>query len=147
MRLMSPRVQLPLLTAVLVLAGSAPALADSTVTGTVPPGGSLRSSPDAEASAANPLIVTVTTSGEYGSSNCRSNCSQGDSQVTIGLKDQHVHPAAGDAKPFYVVGPQVDVASSQNLNIDRIVFEIDSSVIRPNFALPVGEFEGRIWRP
>jgi hypothetical protein len=140
----SPR-GVALLIATLALAGSAPAFADSSTSGTVPPGGSLRSSTDGEPSPATPVIVTVTTSGQYPS--CQTNCSQGDSQITIALKDAHAQPAPGGVRPFDYVGSQVDVASSQNLNIARLVFDVDSSIIRPNFAYPSGEFQAGITRP
>jgi hypothetical protein len=129
---------LPLLTLALALAGVTPAVADSTATGTVAGGGSLRSSADAAPSPANPVIVTVTTAEDFkeDGSGCRTNCSDGPSTITIALKDKHDRangPGIEGPSGWDYLGPQVDVASSQTNNIAKVAFEVDASLVRPDF--------------
>jgi hypothetical protein len=130
-----PRRALPLLTLALTLAGAAPAVADSTSSATVAPGGSLRSSSDAAPSPGNPVIVTATAAGGEG---CRVNCSQGDSTVTITLKDKHDRangPGIEGPSGWDYLGPQVDVTTSQAYsNIAKVAFEVDASLVRPDFS-------------
>jgi hypothetical protein len=130
---------LPLLTLTLALAGAAPAAADSTTTATVPGGGSLRSSPDAAPSPANPVIVTATTAEDFkqDGSGCRTNCSDGPSTITISLKDKHERtngPGIEGPSGWDFLGPQVDVTSSQQINIASVAFEVDASLVRPDFS-------------
>lgn len=126
---------LPLLALGLALAGAAPAVADSTVTGTVAPAGSLRSSSDASPSPANPVIVTATAAG---GPDCRVNCSEGDSQITISLRDKHDRsngPGIEGPSGWDYLGPQVDVTTSQAYsNIAKVAFEVDASLVRPDFS-------------
>jgi hypothetical protein len=140
--------RMPLL-AVLALAAAstapAAAQADSTTTQTVPPGGTMRSSPDAAPSPANPVIVNLTAaqSSEQG---CRTNCQQGDVTYTIAIKDKHDR-ARGDGlegpNGYDFAGPQVDVTSSQTDGPGggsevRLSFEIDSSAYTPDFYATPG---------
>jgi hypothetical protein len=123
----------------IAVAGPPPAFADSTVSGTVPGGGSLRSSTDAAPSAANPVIVTVTTAEDFkqDGSGCRTNCSDGPSMITIAMKDQHDRTlGAGLEGPNGndLLGPQIDISSSEEpdgINIAKVVFDIDASLVRP----------------
>jgi hypothetical protein len=140
-----PRRALPIIAVALSLAGAAPAAADSTVSGTVPPGGSLRSSPDAAPSPANPVIVTVTTAEDFkqDGSGCRVNCSDGPAQVTIALKDKHDQangPGIEGPSGWDFLGPQVDVTSSQQIAVARVAFEVDGSLVRPDFNGSNGQF-------
>jgi hypothetical protein len=134
--------RMPLL-AVLALAAAstAPAArADSTTTQTVPPGGTMRSSPDAAPSPANPVIVNLTAarSPEQG---CHVNCQYGDVTYTITMKDKHERGRADGLEGpngYDFVGPQVDVTSSQTDGPGggsevRLSFEIDSSAYTPDF--------------
>jgi hypothetical protein len=125
---------LPLITLALALGGVAPAVADSTTTATVAPGGSLRSSSDAAPSPANPVIVTATAAEGDG---CRVNCSQGDSTITIALKGKHDRangPGIEGPSGWDFLGPQVDVTTSQAYsNIAKVSFEVDASLVRPDF--------------
>jgi hypothetical protein len=131
--------RMPLL-AVLALAAAstAPAAqADSTTTQTVPPGGTMRSSPDAAPSPANPVIVNL-TAAQSNANGCRTNCQEGDVTYTIATKDKHDR-ARGDGlegpNGSDFVGPQVDVTSSRTdfPSEVRLTFEVDSSTYTADF--------------
>jgi hypothetical protein len=131
----------------LAAASTAPAAqADSTMTQTLPPGGTMRSSPDAAPSAANPVIVTLTAAQSF-ENGCRTNCQQGDVAYTITIKDKHDR-ARGDGlegpNGYDFVGPQVDVTSSQTdfPTEARIAFEVDSSTYTSDFYAPPGRTGG-----
>jgi hypothetical protein len=129
--------RLPLLSVLTLAAASiAPAAyADSTTTQTVGPGGTVRTSPDAAPSPANPVIVTVGARQSWGGG-CPTNCQEGDATFTITLKDKHDR-GRGDGlegpNGSDFVGPQVDVtASPGDVNFD-LTFEIDASAYHPDF--------------
>jgi hypothetical protein len=130
----------------LAAASTAPAAqADSTTTQTVPPGGTMRSSPDAAPSPANPVIVNLTANQSV-ENGCRTNCQQGDVTYTITMKDKHERGRADGLEGpngFDFVGPQVDVTSSQTDGPGggsevRLSFEIDSSAYTPDFFAAKG---------
>lgn len=127
---------LPLALALSLGAASAAGAADSTTTGTVAPGDSLRSSADAAPTPANPVIVTATTA-QQGGQGCNTNCSDGPAQVTITLKDKHDRangPGIEGPSGWDFLGPQVDVTTSQPFpNIAKVSFEVDGSLVRPDF--------------
>jgi hypothetical protein len=127
-----------MLAAAFALAGAAPAMADSTVSASVPGGGSLRSSPDAAPSPANPVIVTVTTAEDFkqDGSGCHTNCSDGPSMVTITMKSKHdraLGPGLEGPNGNDFLGPQIDISTSEGngINIAKVVFEVDASLARP----------------
>ena len=122
---------LPVVIALLALAAATPAHADSTVTQTVPPDGTLRSSPDAAPSPATPMIVTVTAGGAYGS--CPG-CQGTPSEITIALKDKHdraIGPGLEGPSGYAFVGPQFDIASSGSKDLKNITVDVDASVVTP----------------
>lgn len=132
------RYALTFITLALAYGGAAPAFGDSTVTGTVAPGGSLRSSSDVAPTPANPVIVTATTAEDFkqDGSGCRTNCSQGPSTITITTKDKHDRangPGIEGPSGWDYLGPQVDVVSSQQIAVARVAFEVDASLVRPDF--------------
>jgi hypothetical protein len=106
----------------------APAHADSTTTQTVSPGGSMRSSPDAAPSPANPVIVTITER----TASCSPGCSR-DATYTITLKTQHERangPGLEGPSGYDFVGPQIDIAGDGN---PLLTFDVDRSVLHPGF--------------
>lgn len=122
----------------LLLAGifAGPAQADSTVTQTVPPGGTMRSSADAAPTPENPVIATV-TAAPSSESGCHTNCSMGDSQITIAIQAQHDNANGGSNEGpsgYEFLGPQVKITSSHPYsNIAEAVFEVDASLVLPGF--------------
>ena len=134
----------PLLAVLALLAAStAPAAqADSTTTQTVPPGGTMRSSPDAAPSPANPVIVTLVAEQSL-EGGCRTNCQQGDVSYTITIKDKHDRGRADGLEGpngYDYVGPQVDVTSSQTQSPTqvRLAFEVDSTTYTRGFNTTPG---------
>jgi hypothetical protein len=151
---------LPGVLLVVLLASAAPAAADSTTSGSVPPGGSLRSSTDAAPSPANPVIATVTTAGAFanGSGPCRVNCSDDEgSTITIAMKDKRDRtngPGIEGPSGYDFLGPQIDISTSQNPpnNVAKVVFEIDASLVHPDFTEKPSEhfsrpFSFKVYRP
>jgi hypothetical protein len=130
---------LPLFTA-LALSAAAPALADSTVTQTVGPGGTVRSSSDPAPTPANPVIAVATLSG---GDTCRVNCTDGDSTVTIAMKDKRDRangPGIEGPSGYDFLGPQIDITSAgERSYLASVAFEIDRSLVRPDFLFP--------WKP
>jgi hypothetical protein len=139
----------PVLFAALSCAGfgsAAPVLADSTTTQTVPPGGSMRSSPGAP-TAENPLVAIVTYAVTQG---CPpGQCQQEPASFTISLKDAHDRasgPGLEGPSGYEFIGPQVDVSSTAAPQDVEVSFEIDASLPTPGSLNP-NPFSFAVYRP
>lgn len=119
-----------------------PALAASTTTQRIPPGGSMRSSADAAPSPANPVIVTVTNRNQPqpppppGS---QYSGPDGSSAVTIALKDRAATAPGGNPEGpsgYEYLGPNVNISSADPANYS-VVFELEGSLVYPDFLQPV----------
>jgi hypothetical protein len=137
------RRHLPLGLIVASLASVGTAQADSTVTQTVPAGGSVRSSPGAP-TPQTPLVVIVTnrTPAQPAPTGCPPDvCASDDGtrSFTVSLKDARdraLAPGIEGPSGYVYTGPQADVSSTAAPQNVAVSFELDASVPMPDSLNP-----------
>ena len=124
---------------VCVTAGDA--WADSTVTQTVPPGGTMRSSTDAQPTSANPVIVTVTNTRETPARPIPGD--DGSQTITLTLTDRPGGSAGDNAEGpngYEFVGPNVKIDSPTEGSALTLTFEVEGSLRLPGFLASRDQF-------